>query len=144
MKKVLGVTFGSLQKKVVTLVMTVILLTVGLLALVSYFQNQMLVSIVEETRNEQQQAISRTSEETMSQILENSIIRMTVLEAQKAEILAKDEARNQEANEAVNKFKLSKELESTIAQLASDNHALDTQLAEYKSQIEKLISSFEI
>ena len=65
--------------------MTVILLTVGLLALVSYFQNQMLVSIVEETRNEQQQAISRTSEETMSQILENSIIRMTVLEAQKAD-----------------------------------------------------------
>ena len=66
------------------------------------------------------------------------------LETQKAEILAKDEARNREANEAVNKFKLSKELESTIAQLASDNHALDTQLAEYKSQIEKLISSFEI
>ena len=66
------------------------------------------------------------------------------LEAQKAEILAKDEARNREANEAVNKFKLSKELESTIAQLANDNHALDTQLAEYKSQIEKLISSFEI
>ena len=66
------------------------------------------------------------------------------LETQKAEILAKDEARNREANEAVNKFKLSKELESTIAQLANDNHALDTQLAEYKSQIEKLISSFEI
>lgn len=66
------------------------------------------------------------------------------LEAQKAEILAKDEARNREANEAVNKFKLSKELESTIAQLANDNHTLDTQLAEYKSQIEKLISSFEI
>ena len=66
------------------------------------------------------------------------------LEAQKAEILAKDEARNREANEAINKFKLSKKLESTIAQLASDNHALDTQLAEYKSQIEKLISSFEI
>ncbi len=85
LKKVFGVTFGSLQKKVVTLVMTVILLTVGLLALVSYYQNQMLVNIVEDTRNEQQQAISRTSEEMMSQILESSIIRTTVLEAQKAD-----------------------------------------------------------
>ena len=77
LKKVFGVTFGSLQKKVVTLVMIVILLTVGLLALVSYYQNQMLVNIVEDTRNEQQQAISRTSEETMSKILETSIIRTT-------------------------------------------------------------------
>ena len=85
LKKVFGVTFGSLQKKVVTLVMIVIVLTVGLLALVSYYQNQMLVNIVEDTRNEQQQAISRTSEETMSKILETSIIRTTVLEAQKAD-----------------------------------------------------------
>ncbi len=85
LKKVFGVTFGSLQKKVVTLVMIVIILTVGLLALVSYYQNQMLVNIVEDTRNEQQQAISRTSEETMSKILETSIIRTTVLEAQKAD-----------------------------------------------------------
>ena len=65
--------------------MTVILLTIALLALVSFYQYQMLVSISEESRTEQQQAISRTSEETMAQILESSIIRMTVLEAQKAD-----------------------------------------------------------
>ena len=82
MKKIMGMTFGGLQKKMVRLVMTVLCLAIVALTAVSFFQDRMLISLVEDTRIEQQQAISGISKETMSQILEDSFVRMTGVEAE--------------------------------------------------------------
>ena len=56
----MGMTFGGLQKKMVRLVMLVLCLAIGALAVVSFFQDRMLIRLVEGTRIEQQQAISGT------------------------------------------------------------------------------------
>ena len=85
MKKIMGMTFGGLQKKMVRLVMLVLCLAIGALAVVSFFQDRMLIRLVEGTRIEQQQAISGTSKETMSQVLEDSFVRMTGVEAENAD-----------------------------------------------------------
>ena len=81
----MGMTFGGLQKKMVRLVMLVLCLAIGALAVVSFFQDRMLIRLVEGTRIEQQQAISGTSKETMSQVLEDSFVRMTGVEAENAD-----------------------------------------------------------
>ena len=54
MKKILGLTYGGLQKKLVRLVLAIVIATVGLFALAALWQSRMLTSIVEETRVEQQ------------------------------------------------------------------------------------------
>lgn len=81
----MGMTFGGLQKKMVRLVMLVLCLAIGALTVVSFFQDRMLIRLVEGTRIEQQQAISGTSKETMSQVLEDSFVRMTGVEAENAD-----------------------------------------------------------
>ena len=53
MKKIMGMTFGGLQKKMVRLVMTVLCLAIVALIAVSFFQDRMLISLVEDTRVEQ-------------------------------------------------------------------------------------------
>ena len=65
MRKILGLTYGGLQKKMVKLVMGILLITVGVFAVLAFFQSRMLTGVVEDTRVEQEQAISRTSEDTM-------------------------------------------------------------------------------
>ena len=85
MKKIMGMTFGGLQKKMVRLVMLVLCLAIGALTVVSFFQDKMLIRLVEDTRIEQQQAISGISKETMSQVLEDSFVRMTGVEAENAD-----------------------------------------------------------
>ena len=81
----MGMTFGGLQKKMVRLVMLVLCLAIGALTVVSFFQDKMLIRLVEDTRIEQQQAISGISKETMSQVLEDSFVRMTGVEAENAD-----------------------------------------------------------
>ena len=81
MKKILGITFGGLQKKTVTLVLMVLFMTIGLLSLISIYQEKMLVRLVNKTNTEQQDSISRSSEETMASLLKESMINSTRLQA---------------------------------------------------------------
>jgi sigma-B regulation protein RsbU (phosphoserine phosphatase) len=85
MKKILGLTYGGLQKKLVRLVLAIVIATVGLFALAALWQSRMLTSIVEETRVEQQEAISRTSDEIMSAMLEKSFVQSSGLYASLAD-----------------------------------------------------------
>ena len=85
MKKVLGLLFGGLKKKTVLLVLILLVLTVGVFMLAFSYQNRMLVDIVGETRVEQQQAISQTSEETMHQVMVSTLVNTTALQAKIAD-----------------------------------------------------------
>ena len=61
MKKILGITFGGLQRKTVTLVLMVLFVTIGIFSVVAAYQNRLLVKLVEETKREQQDSISTIS-----------------------------------------------------------------------------------
>ena len=81
MRKILGITLGGLQKKTITLVLIMLLIMVAVFAGISHYQNRMLVGVVGETRDDQQEAISQVSEETMQQMLEKSLVTSTTLRA---------------------------------------------------------------
>ena len=81
MKKILGITFGGLQKKTVSLVLMVLFATIAVFSLGIFYQNKMLVSLVETTRSEQEQSISRTSQETMNDVMEGTLSQTTALQA---------------------------------------------------------------
>ena len=85
MRKILGITFGGLQKKTLNLVLMMLLVTVALFIGVSVFENRMLVKIVGEAETEQQQAISRASETTMQSILESAFVDATAKQAKIAD-----------------------------------------------------------
>ena len=81
MKKILVITFGGLQKKTVSLVLMVLFATIAVFSLGIFYQNKMLVSLVETTRSEQEQSISRTSQETMNDVMEGTLSQTTALQA---------------------------------------------------------------
>ena len=81
MRKIFGITVGGLQKKTITLVLIVLLIMLAAVAGSYFYQNRMLVDVVDETRIEQQDAISQVSEETMHQMLEGSLVSSTILRA---------------------------------------------------------------
>ena len=85
MKKFLGITLGGLQKKAITLVLMMLMIVVAVAAGVSAYQNKTLVSIVEETRSDQQQAISKISERTMDRVLESAMVSSTEMRAKLAD-----------------------------------------------------------
>ena len=85
MKKFLGITLGGLQRKAIILVLTMLLIVIAASAGVSAYQNRMLVDIVEETRADQQKAISQISEDTMNQTLQGTMISITALRASLAD-----------------------------------------------------------
>ena len=85
MRKIFGLTYGGLQKKMVSLVMGILLITVGVFAVLAFFQSRMLTDVVEGTRVEQEQAISKTSEDTMLQVMEGSLSSLTSLQASAAD-----------------------------------------------------------
>ena len=85
MTKISKTVFGGLKKKTVFLVLAVLLLAVGVFAAVSGHQNRMLTNIVGETRNEQQQAISLISQETMHGVVTNTVASSTALQAKIAD-----------------------------------------------------------
>ena len=76
---------GGLQRKTVLLVLSLLLTTILVFAAVSFYQNRMLVRVVGETRTDQQQAISGTSERTMHGVLESALVRITDLQAEVAD-----------------------------------------------------------
>ncbi len=85
MKRVLGITFGGLQKRTTFLVLLMLALTVAVLSAVSAYQNRMLIKIVGETRTEQQRAISETAQASVSHILEDTLVNATSLQARIAD-----------------------------------------------------------
>ena len=85
MKKYLGITFGGLQKKTVALVLLILAAMVAIFLGVSAYQSRMLSDIVGEARNEQQAAISQASRDTMHQVMENTLVRSTALQAKIAD-----------------------------------------------------------
>ena len=85
MKKFLGITFGSLQKKLVVLVVAILALAVAVFMGISVYKDSMLVKVVEDTRVEQEQAISEISDATMDQVLDSALVSSTQLRAQIAD-----------------------------------------------------------
>ena len=85
MKKILGITFGGFQRRAVNLAMTMLILAVVLFSGIFIYQSKMLVDVVEDTRTQQQKAISETSEGTMFQVMEASLTEITSLQANLAD-----------------------------------------------------------
>ncbi len=85
MKKILGITFGGLQKRAILLVALMLLLLAVMFAGITLYQNRMLLNVVSETRVEQQNAISETSKATMHQVMEGSLVSATELKANLAD-----------------------------------------------------------
>ncbi len=85
MKKIFGLTIGGLQQKIINLILTTILLTVAVFMLISNYQNKMLSSIVQEAQTEQQQSITGISDEIMFEVLRQSFVRTTRMQADMAD-----------------------------------------------------------
>ena len=85
MNRVLGKFLGGIKKKTVFLVLSILVLLGIVVSAISAYQNRMLISIVGETRIEQQQAISQTSKETMHQVIANTLVSSTALQAEVAD-----------------------------------------------------------
>ena len=85
MKKILGITFGGLQRKALLLVLLVLSLTVAMFIGISVYQNNQLIRVVEDTRVEQQTAISTITSQTMRQVMDGTLTEMTALQAELAD-----------------------------------------------------------
>ena len=81
MKRVLGITFGGIQRKTLELTIALIIITALAFTGVSVYQNRALVEIVAQTRTEQEKAISSISQETMLGIQQNILTDMVSLQA---------------------------------------------------------------
>ena len=112
LKKILGITFGGLQRKTVTLVLMVLFLTIGIFSIVAAYQNRLLIRLVEETKKEQQDSISGISKENMAQTLKASMISTNGLQAAVAD---------QDFSEVVNNISM---LQSMAQGLIRDREAL--------------------
>ena len=85
MKKLWKTLFGGIKTKTVLLVLITLLAALAVFFATSYYQSRSLTGIVGETRVEQQQAISRTSEETMHNVLVSTMESSTALQARIAD-----------------------------------------------------------
>ena len=86
MKKVLGrLTFGGLQKKLMALVLAIMLMAVGVFYIIFNFQNNMLIELVNGTKTEQEESISRISGDTMYQMMRSFLVSSTDQMAQIAD-----------------------------------------------------------
>ena len=75
----------SLKNKTVYLIVGLLAVAVLVFSIGFLFQNRMLTKIVEESRQEQQQAISQTSEETMRAVMGEMLVNNTALQARIAD-----------------------------------------------------------
>ena len=82
MKKFL---FGGLQKKAIVLVLAILILTTAAFFGLAIYQEKVRASIIEEAQTEQQTAITDISEDTMHQMLAETIVKATELQAQIAD-----------------------------------------------------------
>ncbi|MCR5793843.1 MAG: SpoIIE family protein phosphatase [Solobacterium sp.] len=85
MKKLINMISDGLQKKTVLLVLLILIVTVAESTAFSAFQRRSLTKIVADTRDEQQQAITDLSEETMESVMTDLLGRATVLQSKLAD-----------------------------------------------------------
>ncbi|MBO4420132.1 MAG: SpoIIE family protein phosphatase [Oscillospiraceae bacterium] len=90
MKYIRGIKIGGLQQKIFNLVLIFILALVGAYAAVSLYHQKNLAEIVQKASSEQQDAISTISQNTMTAVLETSMVRATALQAYIANDLFSD------------------------------------------------------
>jgi len=82
MKKLFGIiTIGGLHHKILKLVLVNMLALILIFAAVSFFQSRTLSDISQDSRNEQQEAITAISEDTMRQVIEGSLTKTNALQA---------------------------------------------------------------
>ena len=81
MKKIMGLVFGGLQQKICNLCIVTILLMVGLYIAVAAFQSNVLNELVAQTNEQQKQAIVNVSEQTMSDVINGTLVKDVEMEA---------------------------------------------------------------
>lgn len=81
MKKILGLTFGGLQQRILNLVLIFILAIVGVFVSVAVYQSKSLSDTVSEASDEQQRSINSVSNETMEAVVAASLTSSTGMQA---------------------------------------------------------------
>ena len=80
MKKIFGLVFGGLQQKICNLCIITILLMVGLYIAVAVFQSNVLNELVTQTNEQQKQAIVSVSEQTMTGVVNSTLVKDVAME----------------------------------------------------------------
>ncbi len=83
MKKIWGITLGGLHSKILAVLLIFLLAIVGFNTAVSMYKSSTLADIVNESGNEQREAIEKVSGETMHKTIENSLTQINTLRADK-------------------------------------------------------------
>ncbi len=87
MKKVRNIVIGGIESKIFNLILITIILVSGAFIVVSMYHADMLSNLTQETGQRQQEAISEITGQVMDQVVEQSLNRTTLLEAQMADDL---------------------------------------------------------
>ena len=90
MKIIRGIKFGGLQQKIFNMMLIFIVMLMAAYAAVSVWNQKNLKRIVNQANEEQQEAIVSISEETMTAVLDSSMVRSTALRAYIADDLFAD------------------------------------------------------
>jgi len=85
MKRIFGIKLGGLHQKILNLVLIFLLVTIGLGFGISMYQTNKLTKIVNETRENQQDALNTTSTKTIYQVVDASVTKTNALQAYIAE-----------------------------------------------------------
>jgi len=85
MKRIFGIKLGGLHQKILNLVLIFLLVTIGLGFGISMYQTSKLTKIVNETRENQQDALNTTSTKTIYQVVDASVTKTNALQAYIAE-----------------------------------------------------------
>lgn len=81
MKKIKNFTVGGLQQKIFNLMLIFILAMICAFVAVSVYQKRSLTRIVQQVNAEQQASITDSSQQTMQGVLENTMAKMTAMQA---------------------------------------------------------------
>ena len=85
LKNGFGIHLGKMQKKTIAFVLILIAAVVLFFAMVFLYHSKMLTGIVEDTRVQQQEAISQVTSETMHQVVAGTLVNSTSMQAQIAD-----------------------------------------------------------
>ncbi len=90
MVKKFGLKLGGLQQKILNLVLVFLLALMTIFAGVSFYQVTTLDTVVDDASREQQDAIGKVSDDTMHQVIGNSMIKTNALQAYIADDMFSD------------------------------------------------------
>ncbi len=85
-----GITLGGLQQKIVNLILFFLIITVGVIALLSFIQYRQLRKVVVDTNEAQKSSIIDISESTIDTVLDTTMTQTISLQAYIADTLFKD------------------------------------------------------